>query len=72
MSIQIQSSGHEGKSGILSDPGNMLIVCYLVVVLFFLLLGGLGAAKFSSGDVHETSTVISDTQQTDTQRILQN
>lgn len=58
--MQIQSQAHEKQTGILKDPGNMLIICYLVIVLFFLLFGGLVAAKFSSNDVPGTVSGISD------------
>lgn len=57
--MQIHNQTHEKQTGFLKDPGNMLIICYLVVVLFFLLCGGLAAAKFSSDESPGTVSAIS-------------
>lgn len=65
MSTEIQNTGHQKRSSIINDPGNMLIICYIAIVIFFLLIGGLGATKFSSIDVQKTSTVINEKQLSD-------
>lgn len=57
MSIKLQGMETSRKSGILNDPGNMLIICYVAVILFFLLIGGIGAAKYSSNNSASPSTV---------------
>ena len=63
--MQIQNQTQEKQTGILKDPGNMLIIFYLATVLFFLLFGGLVAANFPASDVHETVSVVSDNHYSD-------
>lgn len=49
------------QTTLFDDPGNLLIVGYMVVVLFFIIFGGLVAARFSAQDIQQTSTVINET-----------
>jgi len=58
--MQLQKPGNEKQTGILKDPGHILIICYVGIVLFFILFGGFAAAMFSAGDAHGTASVTSD------------
>ncbi len=60
MSSQVQRREDRKKTGILNDPGNMLIIFYVAFVLFFLILGGLGASKYSSDTIHRPSSVMNE------------
>ena len=60
MSMQLQNSRNEKQTGILRDPGNILIICYVGIVLFFILFGGFAAAMFSANEAHGTASVIGD------------
>lgn len=65
MAKQLLQFGRKIRPSFLSDPGNMLIVGYITVVLLFLFFGGLVASKISTQDVNKTSSLSAPVQQSD-------